>query len=89
MTPIAGSHDCYKGPGIYQHFKGQFYFVFGLSMECDDSNNQIVVYRPLYVTEDNGIGWAGFIHRKLSVFNQSVQYEGHVVPRFSKIAALP
>ncbi len=85
MTRVIGSLDNYFGPGIYQHFKGKFYFVLGLSMDCDDPSAIKVVYRPLYNIPE----WAGFIHKSLTVFNEQVEYEGKAMPRFVSIAAMP
>ena len=61
-------------PGIYRHYKGNEYRVYGIARHSETSE-QLVVYRPLY-----GAGelWV----RPLKMFNESVCIEGEELLRF-------
>jgi hypothetical protein len=66
-------------PGIYRHYKGKDYEVFGTARHSE-TLVELVVYRQLY----------GRIHawwvRPLSMFREKVEVEGKRVPRFKFIA---
>lgn len=66
-------------PGIYQHFKGDVYFVSGV-VEHSETHEQLVVYFPL----DRFPGWKVWA-RPLAMFEEEVEYEGQRVPRFTHI----
>jgi hypothetical protein len=66
-------------PGVWRHFKGADYLALGLARE-DETDEIVVVYVRLYAREGFPMST-----RKLSVWNQTVEYNGYVVPRFSYI----
>lgn len=63
-------------PGIYQHYKGEKYFVLGLSRNTE-TGEVCVVYRPLYETD-----WPQLVHREARMFFEEVVVDGRRVPRF-------
>jgi hypothetical protein len=63
--------------GIYRHFKGNRYQVIGVAKHSEGEPD-MVVYRPLY--GDRGL-WV----RPLSMFIESVEIDGRLVPRFELI----
>ncbi len=63
--------------GKYQHFKGNFYQVYGVATHSETAET-LVVYRPLY---GEGKMWV----RPLSMFTENVEHEGVVKSRFSFI----
>lgn len=60
--------------GRYRHFKGGEYRVIGIAKHSETHEEQ-VVYRPLY-------GEQGMWVRPLVMFEEIVEHEGEVVPRF-------
>ena len=62
-------------PGIYRHYKGALYEVFGTARHSE-SEEPLVVYRALY-------GEYGLWVRPLEMFNESVTKEGRTQPRFA------
>lgn len=66
-------------PGVYRHYKGQFYMALCLARE-DETEEVVVVYTRLYDR-------AGFpvSTRRLSIWCQDVLLDGHWVPRFAYI----
>lgn len=42
----------YITPGIYRHYKGQFYLVIGTVVD-HETRNQLVLYVPLYLIDRN------------------------------------
>ena len=62
-------------PGIYRHFKGNRYCVFGV-VRHSETEEEMVLYQALY-------GDYGFWVRPLSMFLESVYVDGNAVPRFS------
>jgi hypothetical protein len=68
-------------PGLYQHYKGPQYRVFGVARHSEDEQ-QVVVYQALY--GDRGL-WV----RPLSMFCEQVEVNGTPVPRFALIEAEP
>lgn len=67
--------------GKYRHFKGGEYAVFGLAQHSE-TGEAMVVYSPLY-------GEQGLWVRPLAMFEQAVEREGKILPRFEFIEALP
>ena len=61
--------------GKYRHFKGGMYEVIGTAKHSE-TLEEMVVYRALY---GEGALWV----RSLSMWNETVEYEGKRVPRFS------
>lgn len=67
--------------GVYEHYKStpddpKLYYVVSVKRNID-SGECLVVYFPLYETEDQGIP-----ARPLSMFTGSVEVDGQEVPRF-------
>ena len=63
----------------YRHFKGKEYEVVGVALNCDDSSQEVVVYRMLY--GDGGI-WV----RLLKEFcGNKVFEDGRRVKRFELV----
>ena len=60
--------------GIYRHFKGQKYQVIGVAIHSEGEAD-MVVYRPLY--GDRKL-WV----RPLEMFQESVEVDGIIRPRF-------
>ncbi len=60
--------------GRYRHYKGKDYIVLGVARHSE-TDEQLVVYRPDY--GDRGL-WV----RPLAMFQESVEVEGRIVPRF-------
>lgn len=67
-------------PGLYQHYKGNFYQVIGLCRHSE-SLDILVVYQALY-------GDYGLWIRPLEIFQSAVEQEGKQVPRFKFIRSL-
>lgn len=61
--------------GIYRHYKGQRYQVFGLARHSETEEWQ-VIYRTLY-------GDYSLWVRPLAMFVESVTVDGQAVPRFA------
>lgn len=66
--------------GLYQHYKGNFYHVIGLSRHSE-TLEMLVVYQALY--EDYGL-WV----RPLDLFLGTVEKNGQIFPRFKFIKTL-
>jgi hypothetical protein len=60
--------------GIYKHFKGGLYMVFGTAVHSE-TEELLVVYMPLY-------GSYQLMVRPLKMFTEEVLHDGNVVPRF-------
>ena len=63
-------------PGRYRHYKGQEYEVLGVARHSE-TEEEVVVYRALY-------GACGLWVRPLDMFEQLVDSDGRLVPRFQK-----
>jgi hypothetical protein len=68
-----------KVGGLYQHYKGKNYRILNLAKHSE-SLDWMVVYECLYSNEEASI-WV----RPLSMFIESVEKEGKLVPRFKYI----
>jgi len=64
-------------PGRYRHFKGNEYEVLYLAKHSE-TLEPMVVYRALY-------GEHGIWVRPASMWNETVERDGHVFTRFTKI----
>ncbi len=64
-------------PGIYQHYKGKFYWVIGIARHSETAE-ELVAYVPLYLT-DTGHTMAV---RPKTMFMEKVELKGQTVPRF-------
>lgn len=65
-------------PGIYEHFKGQRYEVFGIGTHSE-TGEALVYYRKLY---DDYSFWL----RPVAMFAEHVERDGYSGPRFCKVA---
>lgn len=68
-------------PGLYRHYKGPQYRVFGTARHSE-SEEWLVVYQALY-------GDFGLWVRPLEMFCGTVELDGERVPRFALIEAEP
>lgn len=66
-------------PGIYKHYKGNFYLVIG-SAKHSETLEDMIVYMALYDSSEFGKNqiWV----RPLSNFFEDVEFEGKKVKRF-------
>lgn len=64
-------------PGIYEHFKGQRYEVFGTARHSE-TEEVFVSYRKLY---DDYSAWV----RPLAMFLDTVNRDGYSGPRFRRV----
>lgn len=63
--------------GIYEHYKGNRYEVLGVGRHSE-THEEMVVYRALYGSHDIWI-------RPLSLFVDTVSWEGRTRPRFKMV----
>jgi hypothetical protein len=70
--------------GRYLHYKGREYEVTGLARHSE-TEEEFVVYRPLYNSEQNGEHryWV----RPVAMFTENVLVDGQEKPRFALIEA--
>lgn len=64
-------------PGIYRHYKGQFYRVVRV-VTCSETLKPMVLYQALY---DNYDFWV----RPLEMFSGDVEIDGKLMKRFTFI----
>ena len=64
-------------PGRYRHFKGKEYEVIGTARHSE-TLEEMVVYRALY-------GDGGLWVRPAAMWNETVERDGKVFPRFTPI----
>jgi hypothetical protein len=64
--------------GSYRHYKGNMYNVVGIALHSE-TEEALVIYRP----EDGAQLWA----RPLTMFVETVEVDGAIVPRFELVAA--
>lgn len=62
-------------PGLYRHFKGNYYQVIGTARHSE-TMEELVVYRALY-------GERGPWVRPASMWNELVERDGRTVKRFT------
>lgn len=67
-------------PGRYRHYKGKDYEVVGVATHSE-TDEKLVVYRTLYGEYDLWV-------RPLSMFMETVEFEGNSLPRFRYIESL-
>lgn len=66
-------------PGIYRHYKGGLYEVFGVARHSE-TDAPLVMYRALY-------GEYGLWARPQPMFIEDVEHEGRRQPRFALVRA--
>ena len=64
-------------PGVYRHFKGNLYLLVALATHSE-TLEPMVVYQALY-------GERGFWVRPLSMWDETVDRDGQVRPRFTYV----
>ena len=64
-------------PGRYRHFKGNEYQVLGVARHSE-TLEPMVVYQALY-------GEGGLWVRPAAMWNETVERDGQVFPRFTRI----
>ena len=62
-------------PGLYRHYKGNYYTVLGVATHSEDES-KLVVYRPEY-------GEKALWVRPQNMFCESVNVDGITKPRFA------
>lgn len=73
LPPLPGD----PAPGRYRHYKGGLYTVIGIARHSE-TGELLVVYRPEY-------GERAFWVRPLAMFNETVDIEGRLIPRFERL----
>ncbi|NII10099.1 DUF1653 domain-containing protein [Oleiagrimonas sp. C23AA] len=68
-------------PGLYRHYKGGQYRVFGTARHSENEQH-LVVYQALY-------GERGLWVRPAAMFAETVEVDGHTRPRFALEQAEP
>ena len=66
--------------GRYRHYKGKEYEVIGVARHSE-TLEELVIYRALY-------GERGLWVRSRGMFMESVEVEGHSVPRFQHVGPI-
>ncbi|MFT7559034.1 MAG: hypothetical protein ACI93R_000937 [Flavobacteriales bacterium] len=66
--------------GIYRHYKGYEYLAYAVAQHSE-TEEALVVYRCLY--GDRSL-WV----RPLAMFNETVERDGEVLPRFELVKAI-
>ncbi len=68
---------------VYRHFKGNYYFVENIAYDSE-SQERMVVYKPLYPREDNKLIWVRPekmflenvpVSRKDNITGQSIRFQ--------------
>ncbi|MFZ2190547.1 MAG: DUF1653 domain-containing protein [Candidatus Magasanikiibacteriota bacterium] len=67
-------------PGIYEHYKGNKYRVFGVGKHSE-TLEEFVIYEALYDNPESKL-WA----RPINLFIDEVEYQGQKVPHFKFIS---
>ena len=62
-------------PGLYRHFKGNYYQVIGTARHSE-TLEELIVYRALY-------GERGLWVRPAAMWNELVEFNGKTVKRFT------
>lgn len=67
-------------PGLYQHYKGNYYNILGICRHSE-TFEECVVYQSLY-------GDYGLWVRPLKLFQETIEHNGQNIPRFKFIRTL-
>lgn len=67
--------------GRYRHYKGNSYEVIGVARHSENPEQQLVVYRALYNSDEFGPNalWV----RPANMFVENVEIDGEIKPRFT------
>jgi len=76
LTPIIPTP-----PGLYRHYKGQLYEVLGTARHSE-TREPMTVYRALY-------GEHGLWVRPTAMFEERVEVQGQLQPRFARVPGGP
>ncbi len=79
-------------PGsIYRHYKStgwdnnHTYEIIGVAKHSE-TNEELVIYRPLYdAGSEDWWDWYALCARPLSMWEEMVEWDGEMVPRFTQI----
>ena len=63
--------------GVYRHYKGNLYQVLHIATHSE-TGEKLVVYRALY-------GVYGVWVRPVAMFNQMIEVDGKMLPRFAQV----
>jgi len=63
--------------GKYRHYSGKEYELIGVARHSE-TLEELVVYKPLYIED-------GLWVRPLKMFEEEVEIDGKIMPRFTKI----
>lgn len=69
-------------PGMYQHYKGNFYEVIGVAHHSE-TLEELVVYRAL--SDSPKFGQNSLWVRPKKMFLENVEYDGKRAPRFTRV----
>lgn len=75
-------------PGIYRHYKGNFYEVFGVERHTE-TGEQLVSYRTLYAENEKGIQFGKRYARPLGMFKDEVLVDETPTQRFTYVCPTP
>lgn len=75
-------------PGIYRHYKGKFYEVFGVEAHTE-TGEQLVSYRTLYEDKEQNIPFGKRSARPLGMFFDDALVDGIPIRRFVFICPAP
>jgi hypothetical protein len=75
--------------GKYKHYKGNYYEVFALAHHTE-TREKMVVYRGLYESPDlkEEYGDDPWFVRPFDMFNEKVEVDGRLVPRFEYVGPM-
>jgi len=79
MSRPISEFDSALETGLYRHYKGKDYHVYG-TVTHSESEESLVLYAPLVQGPPARL-WV----RPLAMFTESVEIEGKRVPRFQKL----
>ncbi|NGX60812.1 MAG: hypothetical protein K940chlam9_00283 [Chlamydiae bacterium] len=79
LKPLSSAAKSLKKGAIYEHYKEKRYQVLAVGRNSE-TLEEVVIYQALYGDQDV---WS----RPLGMFMETVEIEGHVVPRFKKISS--
>lgn len=72
-------------PGLYQHYKGGLYEVLGTGRHSE-SLEELVFYRAL--NDSKEFGEKAFWGRPIAMFEEVIEIENRIIPRFRLIKEL-
>ncbi len=79
MTRPIADYPSALATGLYRHYKGKDYVVYG-SVTHSETEEVLVLYAPVTQADPARL-WV----RPLAMFSESVDSDGEIVPRFRKL----